>query len=138
MKVTSNNPQTNPASEKAPSRNDPETPLSGELELDGVSEKPSFASVLDRMTQSRHQQRSEQKGDHSKESASPQQARTKRKDEEQETGVVVASDRLTVREPLGNIDPNTDVHALLPTEDLEKILAACRVQTCRRASRSAT
>jgi hypothetical protein len=128
MKVA-NNTQTNPTPEKGASRNDLDTPLSGEFELDGVSEKPSFANVLDRVTQSSKQSRNVHGEEHSKTSDSTPQARTKSKEEEQRnTDGVVVSDRLPTREPLATVDPSMDVHTILQTEDLAKIVAACRVE----------
>jgi hypothetical protein len=125
MKVTSNNTQTNAVSEKRSSANDPES-LGGDLELDGVAEKPSFASVLDRVTHSRRDSKLENAETHSKESSSLQRAPTKRKDEE-EAGTVVIPAHAQVSETIAITDPTPDIHAILPTGDLEKIVAACRV-----------
>lgn len=126
MKVTTNNTPTNAVSEKKSSQNDLES-LGGDLELEGVQEKPSFARVLDRVTHTRRDSRSDHTESHTKESPSLQQARTKRKDEDEPEAVLVP-DRAKVSEPLGTTDPNLDVHSILPTEDLEKIVAACRVE----------
>jgi hypothetical protein len=126
MKVPSNTTQTNAVPEKRSSPNDPES-LAGDLELDGVSEKPSFASVLDRVTHSRRDSKLEDTGTHSKEPSTLQPARTKQKDEEEADAVVVVPERVQASEPIGSTDPTPDVHAILHTEDLEKIVAACRV-----------
>jgi hypothetical protein len=126
MKVTSNTTPANAVAEKRSSPEDLES-LAGDLELEGVSEKPSFASVLDRVTQSRRDSRPAHTEEHPKESSSFQATRTKRKDED-EADTLVVTDRVQVGEPLGNTDPTPDVHAILHTEDLEKIVAACRVE----------
>lgn len=130
MKVTSdNNTQLKPATvDKESSRSDLDVLTGDEIGLDGLSEKTSFASVLDRVTQARKEPASSHTERHSDGTLARQEHKARQKDDSEDNAAVAVPDRALVREPIANPEPSTDVNAVLPAGDLEKIVAACRVQ----------
>jgi hypothetical protein len=130
MKVTSDNTQLNPSStiDKDSSRGDLDAPLSDAAELDGLSERTTFASVLDRVTQSHKEPAARYAEKHDSAAPTPHESKAKPKDETTDAAAVAVADRSLIREPLGNTEPKTDIHAVLPAADLDQILAACQVQ----------
>jgi hypothetical protein len=131
MKVTNdNNTQLKPGttSEKQSTRGDLDALAGDDMELDGLSEKPSFASVLDRVTQSRKEPRAEHTEKRSDGPPVLPESKTKEKDEPEDAAAVAVPGRSLVPEPLANAEMKTDIRAMVPTGDLEKIVAACRVE----------
>lgn len=131
MKVTSeNNTQLNGATtiDKDSSRSDPDSLAGDDLELNVLSDKTSFATVLDRVTQSRKESHTDHTDRGSSAQAASHENKAKPKSDTEDTVPVAIADRSLIREPFANAETNTDIRAVLHTVDVEKIVAACRVQ----------
>src|SRR5437870_3611725 len=119
MKVTSdNNTQLNPGTkiEKESSGNDLDALAGEDIELDGLPEKRSFASVLDRVTQSHREPVTKSAEKHSDGPPATHAGKASLKDDKPEdTEALAVADRQLMREPLAATEANPDARALLHT-----------------------
>jgi hypothetical protein len=130
MKITNENTQLNPGTSisKESTRPDPATIPGDELMLEGLSQKPSFASVLDRVTQSRKDKGDDHTQEHSDGPTPPAETRTREQDDSDEPTALAFGDSSTPGGPVISTEIPTDVRAVLPPMDLDSIVAACQVQ----------
>jgi Flagellar hook-length control protein FliK len=138
MKVTPDNNaalNANRKIDKQPAKNNLDSAPVGELGTDALSQKSDFADVLDRVTRSHKEPaRDSDTADRSLETRKNKVRDEDKTENNAETAVV---DRPLTRESV-RTENVTDARTILPTPDLEKIVAACRVQLAANGQQSVT
>ena len=129
MKVTSGSnaePNLNKKVDKTSAANNPDARDDASVDVSG--EKPDFASVLDRVTKSRDHEHTRSEEHHEGTSAKSSTKRTTGDDDETESNVGAATGVRGEAVSPSRIEVPYEPTSLLHEADLEKIIAAARVQ----------
>jgi hypothetical protein len=127
MKVTPNNPDLNAKKiDKQTPGKEMDSAVS-DVTGEGLTERDNFASVLDRVTKS-HDRSRDSESSSSNSSRSTEKTDKDKSVDDDDTGVFAERPITAERATPGSGEDTVDATSILHTVDLDKIVAACRVQ----------